>query len=384
MALIDYSDREITGILQGLLPDLSPAALLIYHSWARPVRSFLAFFVLLLDWSKQIGGFMSKKVIRLALGAMLLALCFPAEAQQPAKVPRIGVLSPFSPSDTAPWYQAFLQGLRELGWVEGKNISIEYRYAEGKADRLPELAADLVRLKVDIVVANGTPDGLAAKNATKTIPIVLASAGDPVATGLVESLARPGSNITGLSQTAGEMHGKRLELLKDMVPKVSRVAVIWNPQTLTSTLAWKEIQLPARALGVQLHSLEVRSAADLDKAFEDATRALAGALAIMPGPLFVGNLKRLADLAAKHRLPSIFHLTEFVDSGGLMTYGADRSDLFRRAATYVDKILKGTKPADLPVEQPTKFELVINLKTAKALGLTIPQSLLLRADEVIQ
>ena len=327
---------------------------------------------------------MNKKIFVFVLVAFVLAFAHVAGAQQPGKISRIGLLSPFSPSDSAPWYQAFLQGLRELGWVEGKNISIEYRYADGKADRLPELAADLVRLKVDIVVANGTPDGLAAKNATKTIPIVLASAGDPVATGLVESLARPGSNITGLSQTAGEVHGKRLELLKDMVPKLSRVAVIWNPQTLTSTLAWKEIQLPARELGVQLHSLEVRSAADLDKAFQDATRALAGALAIMPGPLFVGNLKRLADLAAKHRLPSIFHLTEFVDSGGLMTYGADRSDLYRRAAVFVDKILKGAKPADLPVEQPTKFELIINLKAAKQIGLTIPPNVLARADKVIK
>ena len=325
-----------------------------------------------------------RKLFIVTLALSLLTTPHSPQAQQPAKVPRIGLLSSASPSDTALWYQAFRQGLRDLGWVEGKNISIEYRYAEGRSDRLPDLAADLVRLKVDIIVADATTASQAAQKATRAIPIVMASASDPVASGLVESLARPGSNITGLSQTAGETHGKRLELLKDMVPRLSRVAVIWNPQSRTSTLAWKEIQLPARALGVQLHSLEARSPNDFAKAFEDATRARAGALAIMPGPLFVTNLKRLADLAAKSRLPSIAHLREFPDLGGLMAYGPDRSALFRRAATYVDKILKGAKPADLPVEQPTKFELVINLKTAKALGLSIPHSVFIRVDQVIQ
>jgi len=212
----------------------------------------------------------------------------------------------------------------------------------------------------------------------------MASAGDPVAGGLVDSLARPGGNITGLSQMAPDLAGKRLELLKEIVPKLSRVAVLWNPQSRISTLSWKEIQLPALALGVQLHSLEVRSPNEFDKAFKDATRARAGALAIMPSPVFATNLKRIADFAAKNRLPSVFHLREFVDSGGLVAYGVDRSDMFRRAATYVDKILKGAKPADLPVEQPTRFELVVNLKTAKALGLTIPPSVLIRADQVIQ
>ena len=307
-----------------------------------------------------------------------------AQAQQPGKVPRIGLLSPFSPSATASWHQAFRQGLRDLGWVEGKNVSIEYRYAEGKSDRLPELAADLVRLKVNIIVAAVNTDALAAKNATRTIPIVVASAGDPVAIGLVASLARPGGNITGLSQISPELAGKRLELLKEIVPKLSRVAVIWNPQGTTSPLSWKEIQLPARELGVQLHSLEIQSPNDFAKAFEEATRARAGALAIMPDPLFARNLKRIAELAAKSRLPSIFHLEEFVESGGLVAYGVDRSDQFRRAATYVDKILKGAKPADLPVEQPTKFELVINLKAAKQIGLTIPPNVLARADRVIR
>jgi putative tryptophan/tyrosine transport system substrate-binding protein len=327
---------------------------------------------------------MSKKIMGLALGALLLAVCSSAKAQQSPKVPRIGFLSPFSSSDSALWDQAFRQGLRDLGWVEGKNVSIEYRYAEGRNDRLPDLVADLVRLKVNIIVASVATDALAAKNATKTIPIVVASAGDPVAIGLVDSLARPGSNVTGLSQMSPDLAGKRLELLKEIVPKLSRVAVLWNPQNPTATLNWKELQLPARELGVQLHSLEVRSPNEFDKAFEIATRARAGALAIIPDPLIVTNLRRIADLAAKSRLPSIFHLREFVDSGGLVTYGPDRADMFRRAATYVDKILKGAKPADLPVEQPTKFELVINLKAAKQIGLTIPPNVLARADKVIK
>ncbi len=328
---------------------------------------------------------MSRPKILIALLALgLLAAPLAAGAQQTTKIPRIGLLSPFSPSAAAPWHQAFRQGLRDLGWVEGKNISIEYRYAEGRNDRLPELAADLVRLKVDVIVASITTDALAAKSATRAIPIVMASAGDPIASGLVESLARPGGNITGLSQIAPELAGKRLELLKETVPKLTRVAVLWRPDGTTSPLAWKESQLPARALGLELHSLEVRSSNEFAKAFEHATRARAGALAVMPDPLFAGNLKQIADLAAKSRLPSIFHLREFAHSGGLMAYGIDRSDMFRRAATYVHKILKGTKPADLPVEQPTRFELVINVKTARTLGLTIPPSILVRADQVIQ
>ena len=238
---------------------------------------------------------------RIALG--LLAVPLAADAQQAGKVRRIGLVSPFSPSDTALWHQAFRQGLRDLGWVEGKNISIEYRYAEGRNDRIPDLAADLVRLKVAIIVATVGTDALAAQKATRTIPIVMASAGDPVASGLVESLAQPGGNITGLSQMAPELAGKRLELLKEIVPKLSRVAVLWNPEDRISTISWKEIQSPARVLGVQLHSLEVRRSNDFDKAFEGATRARAGALAIMPAPVFAANLKRIADLAAKSRLP---------------------------------------------------------------------------------
>jgi putative ABC transport system substrate-binding protein len=280
--------------------------------------------------------------------------------------------------------QAFRLGLRDLGWVEGKNISIEYRYAEGRRDRLPDLAADLVRLKVEVIVTSSGPAALAAQKATRAIPIVMASGGDPVALGLGESLARPGGNITGLSQMSPELSGKRLELLKEMVPKLSRVAVLWNPQGLSSPLGWKEIQLPARQLGIQLHSLEVRSPDDFNQAFEAASKARAGALFVMPDPVMVTNLKRIAGLAVKSRLPSIFHVSEFADAGGLATYGPDRVDMFRRAATFVDKILKGAKPADLPVEQPTRFELVINLKTAKTLGITIPQSIMLQATRVIE
>ena len=318
------------------------------------------------------------------LAGGLLARPLSVKAQETGKVSRIGLLSPFSPADATAWHQAFRQGLRDLGWVEGKNISIESRYAEGQSDRLPGLVAELLRLKVDLIVTTVTPDAVAAKKATRTVPIVMASAGDPVASGIVESLARPGGNITGLSQIAPELAAKRLQLLKELAPKLSRVGVIWSPQDLISSQVWKEIQRPARALGVQLHSLETRSLGEFDKAFEDAIRARVDALAILPAPVFVTNRKRIVDFAAKQRLPSIYHLREFVDSGGLIAYGPDRSDLFRRAATFVDKILRGAKPADLPVERPTKFELVINLKTAKALGLAIPQSLLLRADEVIQ
>jgi putative ABC transport system substrate-binding protein len=270
-----------------------------------------------------------------------------ARAQAPARVRRIGFLSPASRSDAAPWHQAFRLGLRDLGWIEGKNVSIEYRYSEGRSNRIPDLTADLARLKVDVIVASSLTDAAAAQKATATIPIVMAAGGDPVAGGLAESLARPGGNVTGLSQMAPELGGKRLELLAEMVPKLSRVAVFWNPQSIGSQLSWKEIQLPARQLGVQLHSLEVRSPNDLDQAFEDATRARADALFVAGDPVFVANLKRIAGLAEKNRLPSIFQWSEFADAGGLAAYGADRAALFRRAATFVDKILKGAKPGDL-------------------------------------
>jgi len=325
-----------------------------------------------------------RRELLIALGVAALAWAGAVRAQAPSTLRRIGMLSGFSPSGYAPSYQAFRLGLRDLGWVEGKNISIEYRHAEGRHDRLPELAADLVRLKVDVIVTAATSDALAAQRATKAIPIVMVAAGNPVANGLVESLARPGGNVTGLSQMLQEVSGKRLELLKEMVPKLSRVAVLWNPNSASATLNWKENQQPARQLGIQLFSLEVRSPSELDKAFEAATNVRAGALAILPDPVISTNLERIVDFAAKSRLPSIYQSSEFADAGGLVTYGPDRADLFRRAATYVDKILKGTKPGDLPVDQPTKLELVVNLKTAKAIGITIPQSVLFRADKVIE
>jgi putative ABC transport system substrate-binding protein len=325
----------------------------------------------------------SKSAFCLALCAMLFALCGGVEAQQ-AKVHRIGVLTARSPSDSGPWHRAFREGLHDLGWIEGKNIAIEYRYAQGNRERLPDLAAELLHLKVEVVVVVSVHAGRAIQQINKAIPIVMASAADPVQLGLIASLARPGSNITGLSEITPEMAGKRLELLKEMVPKLSRVAILWNPGNDASALSWKEAQSPARQLGLDLHSLEARTPKDFDKAFEKATKARAGALAVMPAQLFGANLKRIADLAANSRLPSIWHLSEFVDSGGLAAYGPDRSDQFRRAAIYVDKILKGAKPGDLPVEQPTKFELVINLKTAKQIGLTIPPNVLARADKVIK
>ena len=319
------------------------------------------------------------------VGAGALATPLMSFAQrQTGKILRVGLLSPFSPSATVSWHQAFRLGLRDLGWIEGQNISIVYRYAEGRSDRLPEIAADLVRQKVDVIVAALVIDALAAKEATSTIPIVVAAAGDPVALKVVESEARPGGNVTGLSQISVEVVGKRLELLKDIVPNLSRVAVLWDPQNPVSTLNWKELQIPAQQLAVQLLSLEVSSTNDFDKAFEDATKERAGALAVMPAPLFAGNFKRIADLAAKSRLPSIFQFSEFTDAGGLLAYGPDRSDMFRRAAAYVDKILKGAKPADLPMERPTKFEFVINMKTAKTLGITLPNAILLRATRLIE
>lgn len=320
----------------------------------------------------------------MALGVGAVAWARTARAQAPPALRRVGLLSGSSAATNAPSYQAFRLGLRDLGWIEGKNVAIEYRYAEGRHDRLAQLAADLVRLDVDVIVTTATSDALAAQRATKAIPIVMVAAGDPIANGLVQSLARPGGNVTGLSQMLQAVSGKRLELLKEMVPKLSRVAVLWNPQSASATLNWKENQQPARQLGIQLHSLEVRSSNELDMAFESATRARVGALAILPDPVITTNLERIVALSAKSRLPSIYQWSEFADAGGLVTYGPDRAEQFRRAATYVDRILKGAKPGDLPVEQPTKLELVVNLRTAKALEITIPQSVLSRADRVIE
>ena len=283
-----------------------------------------------------------------------------------------------------PWHQALREGLRHLGWLEGENISVEYRYAESRLDRLPALASDLVRLNVDLVVADTMSPAFAAKNATQAIPIVIASGSDLVASGLAQSLARPGGNITGLDQIAPELGGKRLELLKETVPKLSRVAVLWNPQNPGNALNWKESQLPARELGLQLHSLAVSSADKYESAFKEATKARSAALTVAQDSLTVSNQKLIADLAEKNRLPAIYPRRDFVESGGLMSYGPDEVEPFQRAALMVDKILKGTKPADIPVEQPTKFELMINLKTANALGLTIPPVVLMRAEKVIK
>ena len=318
-------------------------------------------------------------------GAVLLAAPLAADAQQAGKVPRIGFLGSTSPSDMSAHLDAFRQGLRELGWVEGQNIVIDYRYAEGRFDRLPDLAAELVRLKVDIIVAQGTAAATAAKNATETIPVVMISGGDPVGIGLIASLARPGGNVTGSSFSVGlEIVGKGLELLKETVPKVRRVAILSNPANPAHAVAIRDVKVAAGSLGVQLQLLEARGPNEFDGAFAAMATARVGALFVVADPMFLLHRARLAHLAARNRLPAAYGSGEMVEAGGLMSYGASQRDLHRRAATYVDKILKGAQPGDLPVEQPTTFELVINLKTAKALGLTIPQSLLGRADEVIQ
>jgi putative ABC transport system substrate-binding protein len=319
------------------------------------------------------------------LTGSLLAAPRAAEAQQAAKVPRIGYLA-LNPTANPHLHEAFRQGLRDLGYVEGRNVVIEYRDAEGKPERLPALAAELVALKVDVLVAQPTVTALAAKRATRTIPIVFPVA-EPVTSGLVTSLARPGGNITGLSSLAPEMGGKALELLKQAVPGVIRVAVLWDPGAFpdgTTKELRKEVEGAARALGVRLQFIEARGPEDFDRAFSEVTRARAGALTVLGGSMFFSQRRRLVDLAAKNGLPVVYPARESVEAGGLMAYGPSVPDLFRRAATYVDRILKGAKPGDLPVEQPTQFELVINLKTAKALGLTIPPSLLQRADQVIE
>ncbi len=314
----------------------------------------------------------------------LLAGPLPAEAQKAGEIHRIGYLSVRGPEREKRYLPAFQQGLRDLGYFEGKNIAIEYRWAAGKRERLPALVAELFRHNVELVVTGGGAAIRAVQRASKTIPIVMAEATAPVARGLVQSLARPGGNTTGLSRRSPEEFGKLLELLKETVPNLSRVAVLWSPKGPASRFGWNAIQLPARQLGLQLHSMEVRSPNDFDKAFEDATRARADALVIMPGSRIGVKRERLADLVAKSRLPAISSSTGFPRAGGLMSYGTNMADLYRRAATYVDKILKGAKPADLPVELPTNYKLMINLKTAKALGLTIPPQFLARADKVIK
>ena len=327
---------------------------------------------------------MKKKITVLTLYAMLSALCFSAPAQQPTKIPRIGFLSASSPAALSARIEAFRQGLRELGYVEGKNIVIEWRSAEGKLDRIPALAAELVRLKVDIIVTAGPSLTHAAKEATSTIPIVMTFDPDPVGSGFVASLARPGGNITGLSTLSPEISGKQLELLKETVPKLSRVAVLGNSTSPGNAQALREMELAAGVSKAKLQYLDVLDPKDIETAFRAASKGRADVILVLPSPLLTSQRTQIVDLAVKSRLPAIYFQTEFVEAGGLMSYGASITDMDRRSATYVDKILKGAKPADLPVERPTKFEFVINLKTAKALNLTIPQSVLYRADKVIK
>ena len=320
-----------------------------------------------------------------ALCSMLLAPCSSAQAQQPTKVPRIGYLSGGSLSSQLYRHEAFRQGLRELGYVEGKNIVIEWRFAEGKLDRLPALAAELVRLKVDVVITGGEAATRPVKEATATIPIVMTQDDDPVGTGFVTSLARPGGNITGLSTLAPERSTKRLELLKEIVSGLSRVAVFGTSTEPSNARALKEIELAAGALGIKLQYRDVLSLKDVEIAFQAAVKERAGAVLMeVSGPISGPHRKEIAEIAVKSRLPVIYGRREPVEAGGLMSYGVSVDDLDRRAATYVDKILKGAKPADLPVEQPKKFEFIINLKAAKQIGLTIPPNVLVRADKVIR
>jgi len=329
---------------------------------------------------------MKKQLLALSFGAMLFTLCAPVEAEQTGKVFRIGFLDPSTVASMAAQLEAFRQELRKLGWIEGKNISIEYRYAEGKLDRYPELAADLVRLKVDLIVASGGATPLAAKRATSTIPIVMTSTGDPVSQGLVSSLARPGGNVTGNSSLSPELNTKRLEILKDAVPKLAQVGLLWGPGgSVLSDLQLKELRSAAVALKLKLEEIETQpDAKGLESAFKTVKQKQVGAIMTTPGNRFFAERKRIVELAVKYGFPAIYPQKEFVDEGGLMSYGADYIDLYRRAAVYVDKILKGAQPADLPVQQATKFEFVINLKAAKQIDLTIPPEVLARANKIIK
>jgi putative tryptophan/tyrosine transport system substrate-binding protein len=332
---------------------------------------------------------MRRPLRKSALGSILfagalLAVAVIVEAQQPKKVPRIGLLSTVSSSSIASRIEAFRQGLRELGYIEGKSVVIEYRWAEGKLDRLPALVAELVRLKVDVIVSAGPLPTRAAKEATVTIPIVMTTDTDPVGNGFVASLARPGGNITGLSSLAPEISGKQLELLKEVVPKLSHVALLGNSTEPGNAQLLKETELAAGALAVQLQYLDVRNPKDIETAFRAASKGRADAVLVLTSQVFTSHRKQLVELAVKNRLPVTYFRREFVEDGGLMSYAVNQLDLDRRAASYVDKILKGAKPSDLPVEQPMKFEFIINLKTAKEIGLTIPPNVLARADKVIR
>ena len=326
---------------------------------------------------------MKLKFLFWLLTTFLLTTTTVAQAQQPARIPRIGILIGSSASNYSARVEAFRRRLRELGYVEGKNIFIEYRYAEGKLERLPDLAAELVGLKVDVIVTTGQAV-LVAKKASPTLPIVFGAAADPVGAGLVSSLARPGGNITGLSLMAQDLDGKRLELLKEAFPKVARVAFLWVPVDSRGNLALTEMEAAAKALGLKLLSLPVRSLDDFESAFARGEKERAQALITSASPLIDTQQRQVLDFAAKNRLPAMYHTSEYVEAGGLMSYGPNYPDLWRRAADFVDKILKGAKPADIPVEQPTKFEFVVNLTSAKQIGVTIPPNVLARADRVIK
>jgi putative tryptophan/tyrosine transport system substrate-binding protein len=327
---------------------------------------------------------MNKKIFCIALSALLLALTIPAGAQQPTKISRIGLLNTNQAAAFTSRTEGFRQGLRELGYVEGKNINIEYRYADGKLDRLPALAAELVHLKVDVIVTAVSSSTRAAKEATNTIPIVMAQDNDPVGNGFINSLARPGGNITGLSSLSPEIGGKQLELLREILPKLSGAAVIGTSTLPGHAQRLKEMELAAKTLRIELYYRDVLSRKDIEASFRETSKERADAVIVLGGLVLISHRTQVVNLAAKNRLPAIYNVPEFVEDGGLMTYGTSYVDLYRGVAIYVDKILKGAKPADLPVQQPTKFELVINLKTAKQIGLTIPSSVLARADKVIK
>jgi len=329
---------------------------------------------------------MRKNVIALALSAMLFALCASVKAQQAGKIFRIGFLDPSTASGVAVMVDVFRQELSKHGWIEGKNITIDYRFAEQKPERLPELAADLARLKVDLIVVSGTPPALAAKNATTAIPIVMINIPDPVGLGLVASLARPGGNVTGLAALGPELNTKRLEILKDAVPKLARVGLLWRPVVnVGQDLQLKELRLAALALKLKLEEIETQlDAKGLENAFQTANQKQVDAIMTTALRSFFAERKRIVELAGKYRLPAIYFQKEFVDEGGLMSYGEDVADQYRRAAVYVDKILKGAKPSDLPVQQATKFEFIVNLKAAKQIDLTIPNRVLERANQIIR
>jgi putative ABC transport system substrate-binding protein len=334
----------------------------------------------ILDFTFWINRSKKRRGLVLSFCAMLGGAAV-ADAQQPKRIPRIGYLST---STASAFSEAMRLGLRDLGYVEGQNIILEYRYAEEKADRLPKLAEELVRLKVDLIFANSATSASIAKKATQTIPIVFYSSADPVSSGLVESLARPGGNLTGFASIAAELAGKRLQLMKDAVPNLSRVAVLWERKNQGSEESWKQSRVAAREMGLQIHSMTVNSADKFESAFKDAIKARSDALAVTLSALFSSHQKAIVSLATNLRFPAIYTREEFVDNGGLMSYGAGRDEPFKRIPVLIDKILKGARPADLPVEQPTKFEFVVNLKAAQQIGLTIPPNVLARADRVIR